>query len=106
MLIAIAQHTGECCRDDDDGYYTDSWRLDAGKVAIIDCAKDAVYWVPLPEQWQEANFIGMGVPISAVTADSPVFRHLCFQTSHSPTIPPTLSTPIYLKTDLEWQIQE
>ncbi len=107
MLIAIAQHTGESCRDDNEGYYADSWRLDEGRIQIIDCAKDAVYWMSLPEQWQEVEFIGMGSPMSAFTSDSPVFKHLCFQIKPLTTQPPLkLSTPVFLKTDCEWQTKE
>ena len=107
MLIAIAQHTGESCRDDNEGYYADSWRLDEGRIQIVDCAKDAVYWMSLPEQWQEVEFIGMGSPMSALTSDSPVFKHLCFQIKPLTTQPPLkLSTPVFLKTDCEWQIKE
>lgn len=107
MLITIAEHTGECCRDDNEGYYTDSWRFAPNHISIIDCAKDAVYWLSLPDQWQEVNFVGMGIPIPAITSDIPVFKHLCFQTDHqSQPLTPKSNMPIYLRTDIEWQIKE
>ncbi|MGL6410175.1 hypothetical protein ACSZMR_08925 [Aeromonas veronii] len=49
VLISIASHTGESVRDDDNGYYADYWRLAAGTIKLIDCAEDAVFWLPSPQ---------------------------------------------------------
>ena len=101
VLIAIASHTGESVRDDDEGYYADYWRLDSGHIQLIDCAEHAVFWLPLPtaETWEPHDFTGYGTPFDALTAPAPVYRHLIFQLKPDQTVP-ALGSNIYLKSTI------
>jgi hypothetical protein len=98
VLISIASHTGESVRDDDNGYYADYWRLAAGTIKLIDCAEDAVFWLPLPEveAWEPYHFTGYGIPFDALSAPRPVFQHLAFRLK-SEQAQPDVGTTIYLK---------
>ncbi|MFU1525259.1 hypothetical protein ACM3N2_23025 [Aeromonas hydrophila] len=101
VLISIASHTGELVRDDDNGYYADYWRLAAGTIKLIDCAENAVFWLPLPavETWEPYHFTGYGTPFDALSAPLPVFQHLVFVLkSEQPQ--PDLGTTIYLKSTI------
>ncbi|MGL5038156.1 MAG: hypothetical protein ACRC6F_10620, partial [Aeromonas sp.] len=101
VLIAIASHTGESVRDDDEGYYADYWRLAAGTIKLIDCAEDAVFWLPLPavEAWEPYYFTGYGQPFDALTTPLPVFHHLAF-VLRPEQAQPDLGTTIYLKSTI------
>ncbi|MFQ1783332.1 hypothetical protein ACK377_12005 [Aeromonas veronii] len=101
VLISIASHTGESVRDDDNGYYADYWRLAAGTIQLIDCAEDAVFWLPLPtvEAWEPYCFSGYGLPFDALSAPLPVFQHLAFALKPDQTSP-DLGTTIYLKSTI------
>ncbi len=101
VLISIASHTGELVRDDDNGYYADYWRLAAGTIKLIDCAEDAVFWLPLPEvgAWEPYRFTGYGLPFDALSASLPVFQHLVFLLKPEQT-QPDLGTTIYLKSTI------
>lgn len=98
VLLAIASHTGESFRDDEEGYYADYWRLAAGTIKLIDCAEDAVFWLPLPEleAWEPYYFTGYGSPFDALSAPLPVFQHLAAVLKPEQE-QPDLGTTIYLK---------
>ncbi len=101
VLISIASHTAESVRDDDNGYYADYWRLAAGTIKLIDCAEDAVFWLPLPavEAWEPYRFSGYGSPFDALSVPLPVFQHLAFLLKPE-QIQPDLGTTIYLKSTI------
>ncbi|MGS3131518.1 hypothetical protein ACB295_20375 [Aeromonas caviae] len=101
VLIAVAAHTGESFRDDDEGYYADYWRLDAGTITLVDCAEHAVFWLPLPaaETWEPYRFSGYGTPFDALSAPLPVFQHLAFVLMPEQALP-DLGSTIYLKSTI------
>ena len=105
MMIALAQHTGQSIRDEAEGYYADYWRTSPGAIHLIDCAKEAVYWLPLPTLWQPTKYVGWGTPLQGVTTNKPVFKHLCIHTQR-PELTPELADPIYLKTHHQWTTEE
>lgn len=77
ITIALAQHTGESVRDWEESYFALTiGRLSSSCIRIIDCAKDAVYWLPLPKAWKLTSFIGYGAPFSALTSSAPIFNLL------------------------------
>lgn len=108
ITIALAQHTGESIRDWEEGYFSDDWRLAPNCIRIIDCAKDAVYWLPLPKSWQQAKFIGYGIPFSALTSLAPIFKLLCIKNPDDAdgVTTPLLGQSICLRLPSEWLLQE
>ena len=108
ITIALAQHTGESIRDWEEGYFSDDWRLSSSCIHIIDCAKDAVYWLPLPNSWQQAKFIGHGIPFTALTSLAPIFNLLCIKNTDDADgmTMPQLGQSICLRLPSEWLLQE
>lgn len=108
ITITLAQHTGESIRDWEEGYFSDDWRLAPNCIRIIDCAKDAVYWLPLPKSWQLASFIGYGVPFTALTSLAPIFNLLCIKNPDDADgmTTPQLGQSICLRLPSEWSTQE
>lgn len=108
ITIALAQHTGESIRDWEEGYFSDDWRLSSSCIHIIDCAKDAVYWLPLPNSWQQAKFIGYGIPFTALTSLTPIFNLLCIKNPDDAdaVTTPQLGQSICLRLPSEWLLQE
>jgi len=108
ISITLAQQTGESIRDWEEGYFSDNWRLAPNSIRIIDCAKDAVYWLPLPKSWQLATFIGYGVPFTALTSLDPIFNLLCIKNPDDAdgVTMPQLGQSICLRLPSEWLLQE
>ncbi|MFB9846104.1 hypothetical protein [Oceanisphaera arctica] len=65
-------YTGFSVRDWDSGNIIDSWQTEDGDVFDVNCAEDAVFWLPLPEHWQTVIWQGWGFPFAALRPDVPV----------------------------------